>query len=88
VVTDQELMTIHIRALFTHDTNSRLLFVNEPGGGAHAPRLYFGRTRAGNLWRFRSDLPEILIEELETLCVNEPAGRCRDSACFSWKGIR
>src|SRR5262249_3787556 len=30
--------------------------------------------RAGNLWRFRADLPEILIEELETLCMDEPVG--------------
>jgi RimJ/RimL family protein N-acetyltransferase len=74
VVTDQELMAIHVHALFTHDPRSRLLFVNEPGGGAPAPRLFFGRTQAGNLWRFRSDLPEILVEELETLCVDEPVG--------------
>jgi hypothetical protein len=74
VITDQELMAIHVRALFTHDARSRLLFVNEPGGGAPAPRLFFGRTRAGNLWRFRADLPEILVEELEALCVDEPVG--------------
>ena len=71
---DQELMAIHVQALFTHDAHARLLFVNEPGGGVPAPRLFFGRTRAGNLWRFRADLPEILIEELEALCVDEPVG--------------
>lgn len=74
MLTDQELMAIHVRALFTHDAHSRLLLVNEPGGGAAAPRLFFGRTQAGNLWRFRADLPEPLVEELETLCVDEPAG--------------
>jgi len=74
VLTDQELMAIHVQALFTHDAHSRLLFVNEPGGGEPAPRLFFGRTRAGNLWRFRADLPERLIEELEALCVDEPVG--------------
>lgn len=73
-LTDQELMAIHVQALFTHDARSRLLSVNEPGGGAPAPRLVFGRTRAGNLWRFRADLPEILVEELEALCVDEPVG--------------
>ena len=67
-------MAVHVQALFTHDTHSRLLFVNEPGGGVPAPRLFFGRTPAGNLWRFRADLPEILIEELEALCVDEPVG--------------
>ena len=74
MLTDQELMAIHVQALFTHDAHSRLLFVNEPGGGEPAPRLFFGRTRAGNLWRFRADLPERLIEELEALCVDEPVG--------------
>jgi len=74
MLTDQELMAVHVRALFTHDADSRLLSVNEPGGRAPAPRLFFGRTRAGNLWRFRADLPETLIEELEALCADEPAG--------------
>src|SRR5262245_8060922 len=67
-------MAIHVQALFIHDADSRLLFVNEPGGGGPAPRLFLGRTRTGNLWRFRADLPANLIEELEALCVDEPAG--------------
>jgi RimJ/RimL family protein N-acetyltransferase len=66
-------MEIHVRALFIHDANSRLLSVNEPGGGGPAPRLFLFRTRTGNLWRFRADLPASLIEELETLCADEPA---------------
>src|SRR5688572_9684404 len=68
-------MAIHVHALFTQDAHARLLFVNEPGGGVPAPRLFLGRTREGNLWRFRADLPEILIEELEALCVDEPVGK-------------
>src|SRR5436853_2649306 len=67
-------MTIHVQALFTHDAHARLLFVNEPGGGGPAARLFLGRTREGNLWRFRADLPEVLIEELEALCADEPVG--------------
>ncbi|MDQ5835981.1 MAG: GNAT family N-acetyltransferase [Acidobacteriota bacterium] len=71
--TDLELMSIHARALFTHDAESRLLFVNEPGSAsAPAPRLFLGRTRAGNVWRFRADLPESLTEELGSLCAYEP----------------
>lgn len=66
-------MGAHVRALFTHDEGSRLLFVNEPGGAAGAaPRLFVGRTRAGNVWRFRADLPESLIRELDSLCADEP----------------
>jgi hypothetical protein len=66
---------MHVRALFTHDARGRLLSVNEPWGGeAPAPRLFFGRTRAGNLWRLRADLPAGLAEELGALCADEPAG--------------
>ena len=68
-------MAIHVQALFTHNASSRLLFVNEPGGGALAPRLFLGRTAEGNLWRFRADLPEFLIQELEVLCMDEPVGK-------------
>ena len=68
-------MDVHVRALFTHDARSRIVCVNEPGGGGGAaPRLFVGRTREGNVWRFRADLPENLIEELEALCASEPAG--------------
>lgn len=74
MLTDQELMTAHVQALFTHDARSRLLSVNEPGGGGFASRMFFGRTRASNLWRFRADLPESLVGELEALCADEPVG--------------
>jgi hypothetical protein len=80
MLTDQELMALHVQALFTHDARSRLLRVNEPDGGGTAPRLFLGRTRAGNLWRFRADLPDSLIQELATLCADEPAGADRSSA--------
>lgn len=71
--TDLELMHIHVRALFTHNSESRLLFVNEPNGApSPAPRLFLGRTRAGNVWRFRADVPKILSEELDALCADEP----------------
>ena len=68
-------MAAHVRALFTCDARARLLCVNEPGGGGGAaPRFYFGRTRTGNVWRFRADLPDALVGELEALCADEPAG--------------
>jgi RimJ/RimL family protein N-acetyltransferase len=73
MITDYELMNIHVRALFTHDFKARLLFVNEPGGTtARASRLFLGRTRAGNVWRFRADLPKNLCEGLAALCADEP----------------
>lgn len=68
-------MDVHARALFTHDARGRLLSVNDPWGETTpAPRLFFGRTRAGNLWRLRADLPEALAGELEALCADEPSG--------------
>ena len=73
MLTDLELMSIHVRALFTHNAESRRLFVNEPGSAvAPAPLLFLGRTRVGNVWRFRADLPENLIQELDSLCTDEP----------------
>lgn len=76
VLDDLELLDVHVRALFRHDARGRLLSVNEPWGESAAapPRLFLGRTRAGNLWRFRADLPEALARELGALCADEPAG--------------
>ncbi|HVF42386.1 MAG TPA: GNAT family N-acetyltransferase [Pyrinomonadaceae bacterium] len=78
---DRELLDTHARALFAHDERSRLLTVNEPGGaGAPAARMFFGRARTCNLWRFRADLPEALVAELEALCADEPVGAELDGA--------
>jgi hypothetical protein len=76
VLDDRELLDVRVRALFRHDARGRLLSVNEPWGESAAapPRLFLGRTRAGNLWRFRADLPESLVKELEPLCADEPTG--------------
>jgi RimJ/RimL family protein N-acetyltransferase len=74
MLTDLELMSIHVRALFTHDDESRILFVNEPDSAIMpAPRLFLGRTRAGNVWRFRADLPKELCKGLDALCADEPS---------------
>jgi RimJ/RimL family protein N-acetyltransferase len=73
MLTDLELMRIHVCALFTRNIESRLLFVNEPDkASAPAPRLFLGRTRLGNVWAFRADLPEILTQKLDSLCADEP----------------
>lgn len=71
-MTSQELLSLHVQALFTHDERGRLLTINEPGGGAAASRFYLGRTAVGNLWRFHADLPMELVTELEALCAREP----------------
>ena len=69
--TELDLMRMHVEALYTHDKRSRIESVNQWDGGV-VPRFFLGRTRAGNLWRFRSDLPNGLVEELEVLCIDEP----------------
>ena len=69
----RELMRIHLDVLFTRDADGRLLRVNEPDG-KEAPRFFLGRTREGNEWRFRADLPENLVEALEAACRDEPPG--------------
>jgi RimJ/RimL family protein N-acetyltransferase len=73
MLNDLGLMRIQVQALFTHDAELRLLRINEPdNAGGPAPRLFLGRTRAGNIWRFRADLPQDLIQELKALCADEP----------------
>lgn len=73
MLSDLNLINIQVRALFTSNADSRLLFVNEPGGTViPAPRLFLGRTKAGNIWRFRTDLSENLCQELNALCADEP----------------
>jgi hypothetical protein len=73
---DWDLMQIHVRALYRLDDRERLLAVNEPGeprpDDPPPPRLYLGRTREGLIWRFRHDLPESLVAELEPLLAVEP----------------
>src|SRR5919199_2775470 len=49
-LSDLQLLQLQVEALYTHDRHGRMCYVNEPGG-ARAPRFFFGRTRAGHLWR-------------------------------------
>ena len=73
---DWDLMQIHVNALYRHDERNRLLAVNEPGDPRPddplPPRFYLGRTREGLTWRFRHDLPESLVAELEAMLAAEP----------------
>ena len=72
---NRDLMTMHLGALFTMDANSRLLSVNEPGGGPPAPRFFLGRADDGNLWSLAADLPRELTRDLHELCRTEPLDR-------------
>jgi hypothetical protein len=71
VPSDLALIALQAAALFRHDAAGRIVTTNEADGDP-APRLFLGRTRAGNLWRFREDLPASLVRDLETILVGEP----------------
>jgi RimJ/RimL family protein N-acetyltransferase len=66
-------MMLQAEALYRYDTAGRMLCVNEPEEPP-AGRFFMGRTAAGNVWRFRHDLPGALVRQLEALCAAEPAG--------------
>lgn len=72
--TAHELMELHAGALFTHDRNMRLRTINEPWPGeAAAPRFFLGRTIEGtSICRFRHDVSEELVRQLEDLRADEP----------------
>ena len=60
---------MHVEALLPHDSRSRIEYWN---GDDVSPRFFLGRTDKGNLWRFRTDLPDEICEALEALCKAEP----------------
>ena len=64
-------MRLHVEALYAHDDRSRIEAINQWNGGV-APRFFLGRTKAGNLCRLRTDVPDDLAAELENLCNDEP----------------
>ncbi|OZB99150.1 GNAT family N-acetyltransferase [Paenibacillus sp. XY044] len=68
-------MEYHAEAMFTHDRSGRLHLVNEPWpGSGPAPRFFLGRTTEGkSVWRFRHDVPDQLMKQLESWCANESA---------------
>jgi len=66
-----DLIKMHVQTLYVHDETSRIISINDWNGGI-APRFYLGRTQQGNIWRFRSDLPEQLSMQLASLCKSEP----------------
>ncbi len=73
---DLELITIQVPTLFICDADGRLRYIHEPGYEESeldpAPRFFMGRTLQGNIWRFRHDLPDALVRDVEQLCRSEP----------------
>lgn len=70
-MTDLGLLNWQVVTLFSLDSAGRLRCVNEPGE-PEAPRFFLGRTTAGNVWRFRDDLPAEVVGALAALARLEP----------------
>lgn len=64
-------MERQIVTLFRVDAAGRLLAVNEPDAPL-APRLFVGRTSDGDCYRFRHDLPDEVVTEIEIILADEP----------------
>lgn len=73
VLTNRDLLRIHVEALFTRDAAGRLVRINEPRG-ARAPRFFLGRTDEGTDCWFRDDLAADVIQELEACAATGPSG--------------
>lgn len=73
---DLELIDLQISTLFVSDRDGRLRYIREPGFEEPeldpAPRFFMGRTKEGNVWQFRYDVPDTLVREVEQLCHAEP----------------
>lgn len=65
------LLDRQIATLFRLDGTGRLLAINEPDAPI-APRVFLGRTAAGNRWHLRHDLPATLCSELAHILATEP----------------
>src|SRR5689334_22541574 len=68
---DLQLMELHVAALFVHDENGRMVRVNV-AQQIDAPRFFLGRTPAGIIVRFRTDLRDEIVERLKALAAGEP----------------
>ncbi|MBZ0287230.1 MAG: GNAT family N-acetyltransferase, partial [Anaerolineae bacterium] len=69
---DLERLQIQANALFIYDAQNRMLRSNEPEPENSAPRFFLWRSTMGNIWRFRDDLSDDLVAELERLAASEP----------------
>jgi len=68
---DDDLLQVQAETLFVHDPAGRIVAENEPVPRPCA-RFFFARTRTGNLWRVRHDVPGEIARQLDTLAASEP----------------
>ncbi len=65
-------LELQFETLYVSDDLGRLRFIREPGYEESeldaAPRFWMDRSKQGNIWRFRNDLPADVMLELDGLC--------------------
>jgi len=66
-----ELMAIQANVLFSHDLLGRMISVNEPGHPI-GPRFFLGCTSGGNVTKYRYDLTNDIVSEIEQLVSKHP----------------
>lgn len=64
MLSDLELMELHVNVLFKHDTENRVTVVNEPPDDV-APRIFVGGTHLGSVVRYSKTLDACLVKKLE-----------------------
>ncbi len=72
MISTLDLLDLNSRVLFIHNRNDRMTKVNEPPFDP-SPRIYIGLSRMGNIVRFRDDLDDTIITELNS-AINENPG--------------
>jgi hypothetical protein len=72
-ISQSKLLKMHIEALFTLDSQSRMVTINEPWDKTKAaPRLYLGKTFDGSIiYKFRCDIQSGIIKKLEKYLLHE-----------------
>src|SRR5689334_6878520 len=72
VLSDLELMRLHVEAEFIHDSSGDLVSTNEPTADP-APRFFLGHTAGGVVRRYRNDVAETCRLSLEAAIAAELA---------------
>lgn len=78
LVTDCDWLIAQLEGLYAFDDRGRIT-TRRDAGLASAPRFHLGRTRHGNLWRIRADVPGPLAGRLSRLAAREPGLSSRDA---------
>ncbi|SKA43329.1 hypothetical protein SAMN04488128_106169 [Chitinophaga eiseniae] len=80
--TTETLMQLHAAVLFTYNTTGRMLQANEPWPDrGPAPRFFLGvPVTSTPVRRYREDVPEALVQALETVAIPEATAGAPDGA--------